>query len=235
MEVSFHRCSSKKLSEKTSKGVTGKQLSQILFLIEGKQLWKVYFSWLSLQKWLRYRYSPKNLPKCFWETLFRGFDFSVKHALCKRKLHVNSSQKLVSASLLQNNYFGIFCKSHLTLCFLSKVAGLQLFAKTCCYRSCCSLNFAKNFRSAAFYNITGRITPNATKTNKTTNKARKLRKIGHIIPTSQVKLIKYRSKISIQKGVYKYISQYLRENTCATVSYWRDYDRGVFLWILWNF
>ena len=183
----------KKTVRKISKEVTGKQLSQILFLIEGNQLCKAYCSWLLLQKWLPYRYFPKSLPKCFWETLFRVFDFRVKHALCKRNLHVNSAQKLKSASLLQNNYFGIFCKLHLTLYFLSKVAGLQLVAKKGYHRRWCSVNFAKYFRSAAFYDITGRITLNATKTNKTTSKARKLQKIGYIIPISQVKLIKYRS------------------------------------------
>ena len=123
-----------------------------------------------------------------------------------RKLHVNSAQKLVSASLLQNNYFGIICKSHLTLYFLSKVSGAQLFAKKGCHRRCCSVNCAENFRSAAFYNITGRISLNATKSNTTTNKARKLQKIGHIIPTSQVKLIKYRSnhqRCSMKKVLIK--------------------------------
>ena len=192
----------KKAAMKNLKRSYRKTVCQILCLIEEKQLCKFYFSWLLLQKRLRYRCFTENFPKFFWEILFRGNVFSVKHALCKRKLDVNSAQKSVSTSLLQNNCFEIFHKTHLTLHFLSKVAGLQLFAKKVHHRSWFCVNFAKSFRSAAFYNITGRLILNVTKTNKITSETKKLRENEHTIPTSQVKLIKYRSshqRCSIKK------------------------------------
>ena len=131
--------------------------------------------------------------------MFQKIDFSLKHALCKRKsadwsFHFNSAQKLLFTILLQNICSELLGKTHIKALGIpypfSKVAGSQLFAKKGRHCRCFPVSFAKKKkknRSAAFYNMIGWLTLNITKANKITNKTRKLRKKNeHIVPISQV-------------------------------------------------